>query len=157
AKDGDGIRRWRLEKARRDDAQLHERRPAYDGIEGCLTHPVHHLFERNRVEHLDPESVHPALVSEVRAFHLHGTGPGWKVGPPVAHDADSPDRIAYGFDRVEHTTHRPPSKLAVADIEHRKLLVAEIERLVPLGIVGIEQETADVVPKRVQRRLADLV
>src|SRR5262249_18466772 len=84
-------------------------------------------------------------------------GPCWKVGPPVANDSDPPDQIAYGFDRVEHAAHRPPSKLAVADIEHRELFLAEIERLVPLGIVGIEQETADVVPKRGQRRLADLV
>src|SRR5262249_36809809 len=90
-------------------------------------------------------------------LHLHRYSPGRQRVPSMSDHPEPADAVADRLDRPQHTLHRAPAELAVADVEHRVLLVAEVEGHLPAGVVAVGEEGADVRPQRVQSRLTDLV
>ena len=64
---------------------------------------------------------------------------------------------AHRFHGRQQTTHGLPTELGMAHVQQVELFGGRVERPFPPRVVGIEQERNDIVPERVQRRLADLV
>src|SRR5438093_13241709 len=100
-------------------------------IEGRLAHPGNDLVERDRRDNFDIQLPQISRVGIVKILDLHWHRPGRQRLPAVADQADATDLWANRLNRLQHPVHRPPAKLAVANVDHAILFGTEIQRLLP--------------------------
>src|SRR5216683_5191764 len=156
-KQGDHVCGRGFEGAARNEPQVVEQRPENHRREYPLPHPRHYLIEPDRRLALDTESSQVFRIILVRSLGIGWLGPGRRLVPSVPNQLYAPDLVSNRFQRTQEPLHPAPPKPVVADVDHAVVLAGEIQRLLPSGVVCVEEERVHVRPERMISRLVNLI